>query len=150
MLPSLSSTVVLGLIISALWGSSAVLNKFILSHVHFATLMIVSGIAYTVCFLGLMIFYKDLWMKEVKKITGSILALILLTTVFTAFLPILLYYKLMSSNPSHIVVALTCAAPLFAFALSYYFLQEQITMWSIAGIVLIVAGLICISMNKIS
>jgi drug/metabolite transporter (DMT)-like permease len=68
-------------------------------------------------------------------------------TFFTIFIAKLLFLEVLKYNNSHEVAAIEGIYPFFTLILAYMLLKEKITAFGILGVIFVVLGVICISMN---
>jgi len=142
--------IILALVISFLWGMQPVIYKYLLHKFNGSTIMLLSSFIYFVAVFITFFIIKnqDIIIKDIKKMNGKDLTVIICTSIFTAFLTNVIYFYILKDNESSIISALIYSSPVFTLIVSYLFLSEKLEAIGIIGILLGVAGVICISLNN--
>jgi len=135
------------MLVAGMWGYLPVMEKKILEHVSIKTLLVLFGLLYGIISLIIYIYYHKEIYEDIKgkNIFEKISIKTLLFMVILYIVGSLIYYILLKDNKSHIVVALTYTTPIFTTLFSYLMIKEHITIKSMLGIILIVAGGIIVS-----
>jgi len=140
--------IVYTLIISFLWGLSTVIHKNVLSRVNPLLVMVIGAYSYIFCMTLLMLYnWKDI-SKDFKKLSNNDFLVISGTSVFTGFLANIIYYYILKDHSSYIVAALVNSSPVFTFIISYLFIKEKITFYSLFGLIFIIVGILFLSYNE--
>lgn len=133
--------------VSLLWGVAPILHKQLYAlGLRPKSLMAFGGFAYlTILSVWAFCNWKDI-RPDVKRLADwRVLALVGASAGLTALLSSLIYYHLINEHAAHLVTAITYSAPVFTLFLSWWLLKERVSPLGIAGVVLIVAGVILIA-----
>lgn len=139
------------LCVAFLLGVAPVVHKHLLSRVHCkpSTLICVGGLAN----LAIVLLYSYANKKEIRadidKHEAKTLFLIALTAVATSFVASVIYMYVLRESPSYVVSALIYSSPAFTVLIAYMFLDERISLIGLVGVMLIVAGIMCVSTASI-
>jgi transporter family protein len=142
-----SSSLFISLLIALLWGLSPILHKSLLKKIHPLSLMLFLSLGYFLCLLLLLPFQYKRIKSDVLNLTTNDIKLILISATITSFLANFLFYYVLKSNNSSIVAALGSTSPLFTLLIAYFLMTEKVNSYGILGIIFIVMGVICISVN---
>jgi drug/metabolite transporter (DMT)-like permease len=142
--------IILALVTSFLWGIQPVLHKYSLQKFDGSTIMLLTSFIYFIAIFitFFMIKNQSIIIKDIKKMNSKDLTLITCTGIFTAFLTNVIYFYILKDHESSIISALIYSSPVFTLIVSYLFLNEKLESIGIIGILLILAGVICISLNN--
>jgi uncharacterized membrane protein len=143
------NVIVWSLIISFLWGLSPTIHKKVLSDLHPHIVLVISGVVYFIALIVLMLYNIELLMKEGKKVRAKHLGWLAATTVGCTFFGSIIYYHVLSKHDSHVVTAIAYSSPVFTLILAYLFLNEKISLLGCIGVLMIVAGVVCIGFNDL-
>jgi drug/metabolite transporter (DMT)-like permease len=86
-------------------------------------------------------------MQDINSIKAKELAILILLPIVALFFANYLYYNLLKSHESSLVVALVCSSPIFTLLLAYLFMNERLTKYGIAGVIMVSGGVGLISLN---
>ena len=139
--------ILIALFISLCWGIVPVAHKSILTHISPITIMLLSVFIYAFLIiiyaaLNTKVIYKDMY-----NISKTDIIVILFSSGIAAFFGNVLYFNILKNHDSSIISALIYSCPMFTLIIAYLFLKERINTIGIIGILFIVLGVICISMN---
>ena len=137
-----------GLFIAFCWGALGVVNKYVLNHLESSTVFILSGIVYFVLLIGLLLYNKNTFDKDLQKITRFQSFCIIASAIFLIFLPNFLYYYFLKRTKASIITAIAYSAPVFTLLLAHLFLNERIKGLSVFGIILVTLGIGLISYEE--
>jgi drug/metabolite transporter (DMT)-like permease len=143
-----SEVIYIALCIAFLWGLTPVIHKHVLNTVDKKVVMVLSGMFY---FTALIIYAAINWntiKTESKKLTVPSVFWIGFVALVAGFFANLIYYYILNKHDSYVVSALIYSCPVFTLILAYLFLKEKISMYGLAGVLLIVLGVICLAMNE--
>jgi uncharacterized membrane protein len=142
--------ILLALFIAFLWGIQPVIHKYLLKKIDGITLMLISSIVYLLAIIIKVFFSQsyNIFLRDISKLTPIDTTIIILTSIFTVFLANMIYYIILKDHETSIVVSLMYSAPVFTLLLSYLFLKEKIEFIGIIGIISIIFGVGCISLNN--
>ena len=134
----------LALVVAFLWGVLVIVQKYALTRVSPLMTMVLTSGVYLVC-LGVYaaMSWKHL-VAESAKLSWELVALIALAAVMCIFVANLIYYDILKRRESYVVMALCSSAPLFTLVLAWLLLKETIPWMGVVGVVLIVAGVVCL------
>ena len=141
--------IVVALVISACWGLQPVIHKYVLKTLDPVVVMTISSAAYFVCMLGFVAYNWKRINVGIKNVTPRLLAIIVATSVLTAFLANLLYFYILKDHASYVTSALIYSSPFFTLLIAYFFLNEHITLYGLIGAILIVTGVVFIAVNDV-
>jgi transporter family protein len=139
------------LLVSLFWGISPVLYKIIMKRVDTKLTFIINHLFFNLGLLGYTFYYwKDL-KSDFKSVSTQDIIAIGAISIVLSFIPNIIYYNLINNHDSYLVTALINSSPIFTVALSYLILKENITKYSIIGVVLIIIGIYCLTFcqNKV-
>lgn len=146
----LPTYMLISLLVAFLWGLSPIIQKHLLKKFDRFSLMFFFSTVYFICLLLCLPFYRTCLLKDITKLETIDMGLIAFTTITTSFLANLLILQVLKDHDSYIVSALESVAPLFTLILVYFFFHEKINILGVLGVLLIVLGIICISLNDAS
>ena len=137
----------MSLFTSFLWGLSPVIQKHLLQKFDKRSLMLFYASA-NIFFITLMLsYFNNKLYADIISLNMYDIFLISTYTFFTIFIAKLLFLEVLKYNNSHEVAAIEGIYPFFTLLLAYIFLKEKITAFGILGVIFVVLGVICISMN---
>ena len=135
------------LFISFLWGIIPIIYKVVLKRLNNVTVMLINGAFYFILLLFLFLYNKKVVMDDLNKITNNEYLWIFIATLFGGFIGNLLYYYILKKGEAAVLTALMYTAPVVTLIAAYFILKDKITPLSITGILLIVAGVVCICLK---
>lgn len=133
--------------ISLLWGISPIAHKTMIGKMDTKMVFVLNSAFYTLCIIGYTIYYWDHFRTEVPKLSSKDVYLLGAISIAMSFIPNILYFYLLKYHDSYVVSALVNSAPIFTVLVSYFLLKDPITKYGIGGVLLIIAGVICLSLN---
>ena len=142
--------ILIALFISLCWGIVPVAHKSIITHISPITIMLLSAFIYSFLIIIYAAFNKNIVYKDIYNISKTDIIVILFSSGIAAFFGNVLYFNILKNHDSSIISALIYSCPMFTLIIAYLFLKERINTIGILGILFIVAGVICISMNGIT
>jgi transporter family protein len=110
--------------------------------------MLFSAFIYAFLIIIYAAFNKTIIYKDINKISKKDIILILFSSGIAAFFGNVLYFNILKKHESSIISALIFSSPIFTLIFAYLFLKERIHTIGLFGILFIVTGVICISMNN--
>lgn len=143
----MKSYILLAMIISFLWGIEPVIHKYLLQHINGITIMLITSMIYYFCVASVSFQHRNIIWEDMKKMSLRLWAILIVTALFTIVLGNFIYYYILKDHESSFVASLIYSSPIFTLVLSYMYLNEVIDLIGIIGILLVVLGVICISMN---
>jgi drug/metabolite transporter (DMT)-like permease len=135
--------------VSLLWGISPIAHKTMIGKMDTKMVFILNSVFYTLCIIGYTIYYWDHFKTQVPKLSSRDIYLLGGISILMSFIPNILYFYLLKDHDSYIVSALVNSAPLFTVLVSYFLLKDPITKYGIIGVLLIIGGIFCLSINEI-
>lgn len=135
------------LLISFFWGSIPIIYKVLLQKLNNITVMAITTIFYAIMLLILVFYNRQIVIKDLNKITNHEYLWIFIATFFGVFLGNYLYYYILKQGEVAILTALMYTAPIFTLFGAYFFLNDKLSRMAIIGILLIVAGVVCICLK---
>lgn len=142
------SVVIASLFVAFLWGLNPIISKYILRDVEPDITLGIGAVIHLLLALIYAVGNNDSWSASLAKsnFTPKTVSLLLVSGI-VAFIPYLIFLRLLNKNDANIVTALTYVSPFFTAILAYYILKERFTVYSVTGIVMIVVGIILISLH---
>jgi drug/metabolite transporter (DMT)-like permease len=144
-----SFAMAVSLAIAMIWGGQAIVMKNMLRRFHPITVIVVMNFLYFLAaFITFSLDHKQVLRNIHEDMTWEYLGMFFLASVVCGFAANMVYTFLLQQNTTYIVVAITFCAPIFTVLLSWLFLHEErksITPVHILGVLLTVAGIMCIS-----
>lgn len=158
---SLASTppLLLGsLTVAMLWGVVPIIHKWLLKDssakgtqndgsIDWKLIMVIGGFSYFVCLFAFTLWHQKDLRKNLASLTPRAILWIMIGSVVGGFLANLIYFLVLKRHDSFIVSALIYCSPVFTLILAYLLLQEQVRAFGVIGVLLITAGIVCISFN---
>jgi uncharacterized membrane protein len=140
----------LALLIAFLWGIQPVIHKYLLTKFNWFTIMFISSIIYFIALCITLLFSKTKsdFSRDLHNGTTQDFIIIATTSIITVFLVNMIYYYVLKNHETSIISALIYSAPVFTLVISYLFLSERIQLIGIIGILLILSGVFCVSLNN--
>ena len=139
--------IILSIFTSFLWGASPVIQKQLLKKFDKRSLMLFYSSA-NILFVSLLLsFYNNHLYSDIKSLNAYDIFLVFAYTFFTIFMANLIFLEVLKYNNAHEVAAIEGIYPFFTLLLAYLFLKEKITIFGVLGVILVVLGVVCISMN---
>lgn len=139
------------IVIAFLWGVNPFGTKIVLRDLPYELVLIISGLCYFSCIIALCVIKRERIQASVSKLRMKHVAILLASSILTAFIPNLIFVKLLKHNPTYIITALSYIAPVFTLIIAALFLHEKVTWQAIVGVVFIVfgAGIICFTSKTV-
>jgi drug/metabolite transporter (DMT)-like permease len=70
------------------------------------------------------------------------------TSMITGFFASLIYFHILKKHESYVIAALIYSSPVFTLLISYFVLKEKVSYIGVAGVILIVSGVIMLALNE--
>ena len=146
--------IILGaLAVAALWGATPVIHAHVFERGDATApfVLVAGGIAYTACLAAYAVWHRRALAATWARVSTTTLLWIAAAAVFTGFAAHILYYAVLTqaSRASHILAGLLFAAPLFSLLYAVVFLGETPTPSSVAGVLLVTAGVVTLGLTRI-
>lgn len=133
--------------VALLWGISPIAHKTMMGKVDTKIVFVLNSVFYTLCIIGYTIYYWDHFKEQAPKIASKDIYTLGAISIVISFIPNILYFYLLKQHNSYVVAALVNSAPIFTVLISYFILKENISKYGILGVLLIISGVICLSLN---
>ena len=145
-----TSIILLATGVAILWSVAAILQKKILKHMSCETLLFFIGAFFGIMSIGFGMAFRGKIMKDLGtgEITSQIWAFLVMMVFLGYVLANYIYFQLMDKHSCYVVVGMTYTTPLFVALFSYFLLNEPFTVKSVAGLVLIVGGILCLGQTS--
>lgn len=137
----------MSLFTSFIWGLSPVIQKHLLQKFDKRSLMLFYSSTNVLFVTVLLSLYNNKLYADIKSVNTYDILMISTYTFFTIFLAKLLLLEVLKYNNAHEVAAIEGIYPFFTLLLAYLFLKEKITIFGFLGVLFIVLGVVCISLN---
>lgn len=137
----------LAILISFLWGIQPVINKYLLERMDGITIMFITSIIYTICLLITGVFNYEIIIKDINNMNTNDYMWIIIITFFCIFVTNIIYYYILKDNKTSVISTLICISPIFTLIVAYFYINEQINIYAIIGILLTIIGVILILNN---
>lgn len=142
-----SQAITLSLLVAFMWSLLPLIQKTLLKSISVEVLMVLGGVAYAVLLVAFFAIHRKKVAREWHTVNLRVVGLVMAIGAL-AFVPNIIFLHLLSKHESYIVTALTFVSPVFTAALAYLFLKENVTWASLAGVVLIVAGVMLLAWQQ--
>lgn len=133
------------LLVSLFWGISPVLYKIMMKRVDTKLTFIINHLFFNLGLLGYTIYHWTELKSDFQNVSNYDIIAIGAMSLVLSFIPNIIYYNLINDHDSYLVTALINSSPVFTVGLSYFILKEKITKHSIIGVLLIIAGVYCLT-----
>ena len=135
------------LLVAAIWGISPIFEKLSLVKTAPFTVMTIRFMFTTAIVVVISVFTGNF--RDIKNVDAVSLMWICLGGLVGGIIGLLLYFVVLKQNLASHVVPLAASFPLFTTFYAYIFLKEQISAVRLAGIVLVVIGIVLINWDSI-
>lgn len=136
-----------GLLIALLWAIPASSLKYLVKQTSLETVVVVDAIAYITAASMFLLWKRKEVASTITKWTPK-LYLISFAVISAAFLGNVLFLYLVKKHESYVVVVMTATYPIFALLIGYFLWREKISIYSLMGVFLIIAGLVMIAIHE--
>jgi drug/metabolite transporter (DMT)-like permease len=134
--------------IALLWGVSPIAHKTMIGKMDTKMVFVLNSLFYTLCIIGYTIYYWDHFKVTAPKLASKDVYMLGGISILMSFIPNILYFYLLKHHDSYVVSALVNSAPIFTVLVSYFLLKDPINKYGIAGVILIIGGIICLTLNE--
>ena len=132
----------LALAVAVLWAIPPICQKSLLDHLPRETIFALSTAVYASAALMYCAWHRDAILASLPKVSARHGAVIVLYTVFGAFLANILFLHALRDNSSVVVTALAYTSPVFTLLLAALVLRERISVRTVLGVVVVVFGVV--------
>ena len=140
-------TAALALLVASIWGITPIFEKLSLIKASPLTVMTIRFIFTTTVVVVISLVTGGY--KELGAVDGKTFLWIILAGILGGIVGLFLYFFALKQDLTSRIVPIAATFPLFTALYAYVFLRETITLPRLAGIVLIVVGLILINWNNV-
>jgi transporter family protein len=140
------SNFILCIFVAFLWSLQPILHKMLKKNIDVFILFILVWIFTSLFMIIFLFYYKNHIYENIINLTKFEL-LIFISIGIMCVLANYLYFNIIKIEDSYIVSAITYSSPVFTILVAYLLLQENISISSIIGILLIVVGAVILSFN---
>lgn len=137
----------LALLVAAIWGVAPIFEKMSLVKTAPLTALTIRFI-FTTSLLLIITFVTGRF-GEIKNVDGASLLWICIAGFIGGILGLLLYFTVLKEHLTSHIVPIVATFPLFTTIYAYFLLKEQISAVRMAGILLVVTGLVLINWKSI-
>lgn len=137
----------LALLVAAIWGIAPIFEKMSLVKTAPFTALTIRFMFTTSLLLIFSFVTGRFW--DIKNVDGVSLLWICTAGFIGGILGLLLYFVVLKENLTSHIVPIAATFPLFTALYAYIFLKEHISPVRLAGIFLVVIGLVLINWNNI-
>ena len=138
------------LMIAVMWALPPIVDKRILMtcDVEPMSFLIIKGGVHIITTAALILVYNNQLVKDFRKLNVQQLALIATTSIIAGLIANLYYLDVIQKHDSYVMTAIMYSSPLFVFLFALVYLHERVTVYSIAGILLIVIGVMSLAYHE--
>ena len=139
-------TAALALLVASIWGITPIFEKLSLVRASPLTVMTIRFIFTTTIVVTISLVTGKY--RELSTVDGKTLLWIILAGILGGIVGLFLYFFALKQDLTSKIVPIAATFPLFTALYASIFLKEAITLPRLAGIVLIVIGLVLINWNS--
>lgn len=122
------------------WGLSPVIYKAVLAQLAPQTTIVLSAVIYFLIAVLYFALNRNAIVHDVKELRISAVGFLLLANI-VVFVGQIIYVTTLQGEKSSIVATIVYTSPIFTLLLSYLFLNERLSIASIAGVGVVVIGI---------
>ena len=137
----------LALLVASIWGIAPIFEKLSLIKTTPLTALTIRFMFTTSVLLLISLATGRL--SDIKEVDGMSLLWICLAGLIGGVFGLLLYFTVLKQHMASHIVPIVATFPLFTTVYAYFFLKEHISGVRLAGIILVVAGLVLINWKQI-
>jgi drug/metabolite transporter (DMT)-like permease len=142
------STIALALLVAFFWGLHPLVQKSLVMALDTEVLIIIGGLFYFAAVIVFALFNWKSFSQNARKITVAHLATMCALSIITVFGANLIYVYILKKHEGYVISALIYSSPAFTLLLAYLFLRQEISTYGVVGVLLIVAGVVCLAFNN--
>ena len=132
--------IILALLTALCWGVSAIFEKMGLLNIDPITAVFIRSITVILIIsASFPIFFPD-FIKSLINIDRRSLLLIIIGGILASFLGQWIYFKALKSGEASRIVPIATTYPLITLILSVIYLKEELTLFKVLGVILIIIG----------
>lgn len=143
--PALQAGILWALLVALLWGISPIIHKHVMTRLDPVVVMVIAASFSTVFMIGFLLVNYGRVTSGWHAVRTSDVAWIGLATLFCSFVANIIYFFVLKEHKSHVVSALIYASPAASLVLAYAVLKEDVTWTGATGVLLVVAGCLCVA-----
>lgn len=137
--------ILVALLISLIWGTSPLIYKHLLSNYNPITIIIFSGLVYTLCIVLYGCFHMNTVLEDYNRMNGNDIWWIALSAILALFLANVLQLTVLKDANASVVSPIIYTCPIFTLLLAYMLFNVEPNRYCVFGVLLIVLGVLCIS-----
>lgn len=137
--------ILVALIVSLIWGTSPLIYKHLLSNYNPITIIIFSGVVYTLCIILFGCFHMNTVLEDYNRMNGNDIWWIALSAILALFLANVLQLTVLKDANASVVSPIIYTCPIFTLLLAYMLFNTEPNRYCLLGALLIVLGVLCIS-----
>ena len=141
------TTLALALLVSFFWGLHPLVQRSLVLALDSEVVIVLGGLFYFAAVIVFALFNWKQLMRNSKKITTTHLLTICALSIITIFVANLIYIYILKKYEGYVISALVYSSPAFSLLLAYLFLRQAVNLYGAIGVLLIVAGVICLAFN---
>jgi drug/metabolite transporter (DMT)-like permease len=134
----------LSMAVALLWAIGGLLQKYVLRTIGPKSLLVYSGVMYTVMIVVYWVIHKKEVHGEIGKLNTKIVVSMLAFVFLSNFLAFVIFNTLLVNHDVYKVTALTYVAPVFTVVLAAAVLGERPHPVAYLGVVLVFLGCLCV------
>lgn len=139
--------VVLALLVASIWGMTPIFEKLSLKNASPLTVITLRFIFTTACVVAVSLVTGKY--REFATVDSKTLLWILLAGLFGGIIGLFIYFVALQQGLTSRIVPIAATFPLFTAIYAFIFLNEPISFQRLAGIVLVVLGLVLINWDRV-
>ena len=135
----------LAFVAAFMFGAQPLIQKRILDSIRPQTMLVLMDVIYFACIIVFTIINFKIVKHDVLGMVRNTWILIAISAIVFSFFGYMAYVYAVKFSTPHVVAAIVASSPLFTVLISTVFFREKISLVSIVGILLVVAGVVLIS-----
>ena len=141
-----TDVVLMAMTVALLWGVAPVVHKYVLhGRVSEKIILVVGGVAYFIVLMMYWVVHAPEIQHGFKTIRWLDIILISIASVFMNLFAKIIYLNALKHAESYVISSLVYSAPLFTLLFAVLLLHEQVTLWKLVGVCMIVGGITLVS-----
>lgn len=137
--------ILVALLISLIWGTSPLIYKHLLSSYNPITIIIFSGVVYTLCIVLYGCFHMNTVLEDYNRMNGNDIWWISLSAILALFLANVLQLTVLKDANTSVISPIIYTCPIFTLLLAYMLFNAEPNRYCVLGVIFIVVGVLCIS-----
>lgn len=129
------------LITACIWGIAPILEKIGLGKIEPLSGLLIRSLG-VVIGATLLIIFRTQALRGALAADAKTFFYLLLGGILASFLGQLFFYRALKTGQTSQVVPLAATYPLVSFLIAVFFLQEQLTLQKVIGVLLVISGVL--------